>query len=163
MEGTRRSARTAEGNLKGKSYVRQFGQRPRVDSELGVLPNIVSCTTYGFKGSFSEFELQGIKARLLGGQRSAAARGALKMLLPIGLAYDHNDEVVFDPDRSIVDAIGQVCRIRIHHPMNRTRGIMKQETCRGGGAPGRGGWQSRSARRGRCRWGGCRARSDEAG
>ena len=62
----------------------------------------------GFKGSFSEFELQGIKPRLLGGQRSAAARGALKMLLPIGLAYDHNDEVVFDPDRSIVDAIGQV-------------------------------------------------------
>ena len=73
-----------------------------------MLPNIVSCTTYGFKGSFSEFELQGIKARLLGGQRSAAARGALKMLLPIGLAYDHNDEVAFDPDRSIVDAIGQV-------------------------------------------------------
>ena len=62
----------------------------------------------GFKGSFSEFEPQGIKARLLGGQRSAAARGALKMLLPIGLAYDHNDEVVFDPDRSTVDAIGQV-------------------------------------------------------
>ena len=62
----------------------------------------------GFKGSFSEFELQGIKARLLGGQRSAAARGALKMLLPIGLAYDHKDEVVFDPDRSIIDAIRQV-------------------------------------------------------
>ena len=62
----------------------------------------------GFKGSFSEFELQGIKARLLGGQRSAAARGALRMRLPIGLAYDYNDEVVFDPDRSIVDAIGQV-------------------------------------------------------
>ena len=34
-----------------KSYVRQFGQRPRVDSELGVLPNIVSCTTYGEQGS----------------------------------------------------------------------------------------------------------------
>ena len=62
----------------------------------------------GFKGSFSEFELQGIKARLLGGQRSAAARGGLKMRLPIGLAYDYNDEVVFDPDRSIVDAISQV-------------------------------------------------------
>ena len=60
------------------------------------------------KGTMSEFELQGIKARLLGGQRSAAARGALKMLLPIGLAYDHDDEVMFDPDRSIVDAIRQV-------------------------------------------------------
>ena len=70
-----------------------------------MLPNIVSCTTYGFKGSFSEFELQGIKARLIGGQRSAAARGALKMLLPIGLAYDHMEQIVFDPDRSIVDAI----------------------------------------------------------
>ncbi len=56
----------------------------------------------------SEFELQGIKARLLGGQRSAAARGALKLALPIGLAYDHSDRVVFDPDRSIVDAVGHV-------------------------------------------------------
>ena len=59
----------------------------------------------GFKGTMSEFELQGIKARLLGGQRSAAAHGALKMLLPIGLAYNDRDEVEFDPDRSIVDAI----------------------------------------------------------
>ena len=70
-----------------------------------MLPDIAGCTTYGFKGSFSEFELQGIKARLIGGQRSAAARGALKMLLPIGLAYDHMDQIVFNPDRSIVDAI----------------------------------------------------------
>ena len=53
----------------------------------------------------SEFELQGIKARLLGGQRSAAARGALKIRLPVGLAYNDKDEVVFDPDRSVVDAI----------------------------------------------------------
>ena len=59
----------------------------------------------GVKGTLSEFELQGIKARLLGGQRSAAARGALKMRLPVGLAYNDRDEVVFDPDRSVVDAI----------------------------------------------------------
>ena len=39
-----------------------------------MLPDIVGCTTYGFKGSFSEFELQGIKARLIGG--SAAPRRA---------------------------------------------------------------------------------------
>ena len=62
----------------------------------------------GFKGTMSEFELQGIKARLVGGQRSAAARGALKMRLPVGLAYNDKDEVVFDPDRSVVDAIGLV-------------------------------------------------------
>ena len=59
----------------------------------------------GMKGTMSEFELQGIKARLLGGQRSAAGRGALKIRLPVGLAYNDKDEVVFDPDRSVVDAI----------------------------------------------------------
>ena len=59
----------------------------------------------GFKGTMSEFELQGIRARLVGGQKSAAARGVLKMALPIGLAYNDSDEVVFDPDRSVADAI----------------------------------------------------------
>ena len=59
----------------------------------------------GVKGTLSEFELQGIKARLVGGQRSAAARGALKMRLPVGLEYNDRDEVVFDPDRSVVDAV----------------------------------------------------------
>ena len=59
----------------------------------------------GFKGTMSEFELQGIRARLVGGQKSAAARGVLKMALPIGLAYDDSDEVVLDPDQSVADAI----------------------------------------------------------
>lgn len=62
----------------------------------------------GVRGTISEFELEGIKARLIGGQRSAAARGALKLKLPIGLAYNESDEVVFDPDRSIVDAVDGV-------------------------------------------------------
>ena len=42
---------------------------------------------------------------MVGGQRSAAARGALKMRLAVGLAYNDRDEVVFDPDRSVVDAV----------------------------------------------------------
>ena len=62
----------------------------------------------GFKGTISEFELQEIRARMVGGQRSAARRGALKLSLPIGLAYNEHDEVVFDSDRSVVDAIGLV-------------------------------------------------------
>ncbi|MDE0408519.1 MAG: recombinase family protein [Alphaproteobacteria bacterium] len=62
----------------------------------------------GIKGTISEFELRGIRARLIGGQRNAAARGALKMRLPVGLAYNDKDEVVFDPDRSVVDAIALV-------------------------------------------------------
>ncbi len=105
MEGTRWPARTTEGNLKAKSYVRQVGEKTRDDSGLRMLPDIAGCMTYGVKGTLSEFELQGIKARLVGGQRSAAARGALKMRLPVGLAYNDRDEVVFDADRSVVDAI----------------------------------------------------------
>ena len=62
----------------------------------------------GFKGALSEYEMQSIRARLLGGQRSKARRGELKMRLPLGLAYDDRDEVVLDPDRTIVEAISLV-------------------------------------------------------
>ena len=40
-----------------KSYVRQFGERTRVDSGLRVLPDIAGCTTYGIKGTLSVVEL----------------------------------------------------------------------------------------------------------
>lgn len=62
----------------------------------------------GLKGALSEYELQGIRARLIGGQRSKAQRGELKMRLPIGLNYSECDEVVLDPDRSIVESIDLV-------------------------------------------------------
>ncbi|MYG65772.1 MAG: recombinase family protein, partial [Gammaproteobacteria bacterium] len=59
----------------------------------------------GLKGALSEYELQGIRARLIGGQRSKAQRGELRMRLPIGLAYKDTGEIGFDPDRSVVEAI----------------------------------------------------------
>ena len=62
----------------------------------------------GFKGALSEYEMQSIRARLLGGQRSKARRGELKLRLPLGLVYNARDEVVFDPDGAIVEAISQV-------------------------------------------------------
>ena len=65
----------------------------------------------GFKGTISEFELLGIRERMIGGQLSAARRGALKLKLPIGLVYNERDEVVFDSDRSVVDAIEQVFKL----------------------------------------------------
>ena len=60
------------------------------------------------KGSLSEFELAGIRARLLGGQRSKAARGELRVTLPLGLVYDDDGRVVFDPDREVVAALRRV-------------------------------------------------------
>ena len=62
----------------------------------------------GFKGALSEYELQNIRARLIGGIRNKARRGKLKMRLPIGLVYNEKDEVVLDPDRSIVEAFDLV-------------------------------------------------------
>ena len=62
----------------------------------------------GIKGTLSEFELLGIRARMIGGMRSAAARGALKIGLPTGLVYNENDEVMLDPDQSIIDTIAGV-------------------------------------------------------
>ena len=57
------------------------------------------------KRTISEFELEGIKARLIGGQRSKVARGDLRIPLPIGLAYDEDGKVALDGDRQIVEAI----------------------------------------------------------
>ena len=59
----------------------------------------------GLKGALSEYELQGIRARLIGGQRSKAQRGELRMRLPIGLVYTDTGEIGFDPDRAVVEAI----------------------------------------------------------
>ena len=60
------------------------------------------------KGTISEFELAGIRARLLGGQRSKAARGELRVTLPLGLVYDEDGQVALDPDREVVEAIRRV-------------------------------------------------------
>ena len=86
-------------------YVGQSGEKSLVDNGLRGLPDIAGCPTYGLKGALSEYELQGIRARLIGGQRSKAQRGELRMRLPIGLVYTDGGEIGFDPDRAVVEAI----------------------------------------------------------
>lgn len=55
----------------------------------------------GLKGTMSEAELHQLKARLIGGQRNKASRGALEVPLPMGLVYDAANVVVLDPDPRI--------------------------------------------------------------
>jgi DNA invertase Pin-like site-specific DNA recombinase len=55
----------------------------------------------GLKGTISAAELQVLKARLIGGQRNKARRGALELRLPIGLAYNATHVVMLDPDPRI--------------------------------------------------------------
>jgi DNA invertase Pin-like site-specific DNA recombinase len=59
----------------------------------------------GLKGTMSEAELHVLKARLRGGILTKAARGALKLPLPIGLAYRDDGAVILDPDAQIQAAL----------------------------------------------------------
>jgi len=59
----------------------------------------------GIKGTFAEMELSIIKMRLKNGATLKAQRGELKVILPPGYAYDHNDKIVIDPDKRVKQAI----------------------------------------------------------
>ena len=59
----------------------------------------------GLKGTISEAELHFIRARLQGGLLAKAARGELRVRLPVGLAYDQLGNVTLDPDASVREAI----------------------------------------------------------
>ncbi len=50
------------------------------------------------KGTMSEAELFMLCARLQGGILNKAKRGALKLVLPIGLCYTESDMIVLDPN-----------------------------------------------------------------
>ena len=63
----------------------------------------------GLKGTMSEAELHVLRARLLGGIRNKAARGALHRGLPVGLVRGAADgEVLLHPDESVTAAIRTV-------------------------------------------------------
>ena len=59
----------------------------------------------GLKGTISEAELHFIRARLQGGLLAKAARGELRVRLPVGLDYDQLGNVTLDPDASVHTAI----------------------------------------------------------
>ncbi len=59
----------------------------------------------GMKGTMSEAELHVLRARLRGGILNQAQRAALKLPLPVGLAYAENDTVILDPDAQIQQAL----------------------------------------------------------
>ncbi len=62
----------------------------------------------GLKGTMSEAELHVLRARLRGGILNKAQRGALKLPLPMGLAYAEDETVILDPNAQIQQAIGML-------------------------------------------------------
>jgi DNA invertase Pin-like site-specific DNA recombinase len=59
----------------------------------------------GLKGTMSEAELHVLKARLIGGMLNKAQRAELVIPLPIGLIYDEDQKVIFDPDQQVQQAL----------------------------------------------------------
>src|ERR671935_821634 len=59
----------------------------------------------GLKGTMSEAELHLIRARLDGGLRNKAARGELRLALPVGLDRGEGDRIVLCPDEQVRHAI----------------------------------------------------------
>ena len=62
----------------------------------------------GLKGTMSEAELHLIRARLDGGLRNKAARGELKLPLPVGLDRDEDGRITLCPDEQVRHAIERV-------------------------------------------------------
>src|SRR3989475_1648196 len=59
----------------------------------------------GLKGTMSEAELHVLQARLKGGILHKASRAALKVPLPVGLAYAEDETVILNPDAQIQQAL----------------------------------------------------------
>ena len=62
----------------------------------------------GLKGQMAEAELHMLRTRLDAALRHKAARGELKLPLPVGLDYDEDETVVLCDDEAVRAAIGQV-------------------------------------------------------
>ena len=62
----------------------------------------------GMKSQMSEAELHWLTSRLQESKRAAAARGQLRVPLPVGFVYDDEGQVVIDPDAEVAAAIGDV-------------------------------------------------------
>ncbi len=110
MEGTRWSARTAQGNLTGKSNVRHVREKARIHSDLRRLHDITGCTTYGLQGSVYELELSVLRQRSREAQWQKAGRGELFTTVAIGYVRVGRDRIEMDPDQRVRDAIALVFR-----------------------------------------------------
>ena len=62
----------------------------------------------GMKGTISEFELGVLRARMLDAARAKAARGELRIAVPIGYVWDRETGISLDPDLRVQEGIRQI-------------------------------------------------------
>ena len=91
----------------------------------------------GLKGTISEAELHFIRARLQGGLLAKAARGELRVRLPVGLTYDQLDNVTLDPDAEVRGAVAYL--FECFEQTGSAQAVVKQFAAQGLKFPGRHG------------------------
>ena len=68
----------------------------------------------GLKGTMAEAELHLIRQRLTAARLHKASKGELRLLLPVGLDYGENDQIVLAGDQAVRSAIAEVfCRFAV--------------------------------------------------
>ena len=72
------------------------------------LSDIDDAQLLGMKSQMSEAELHWLTSRLQESKRAAAARGELRVPLPVGFVYNLDSRVIIDPDAEVAAAIGDV-------------------------------------------------------
>lgn len=59
----------------------------------------------GIRGTMSDLELSILRDRMQRGLEAKASRGELRIQLPVGYVYDEREEIVFDADKRIQQAV----------------------------------------------------------
>lgn len=59
----------------------------------------------GLKGTLSEAELHFLKSRMYGGRINCAKEGNLRFCLPIGFIYDHDNNIIKDPNQQVQESL----------------------------------------------------------
>ena len=62
----------------------------------------------GLKGQMAQAELHLMRSRMTGARLHTAAKGELRVLLPVGLDHDDDGKIVLSPDEAVRAAIGEV-------------------------------------------------------
>ena len=101
----------------------------------------------GLKGTMSQAELHFIRARLEGGRRNKATRGALRLPLPVGLCHGDEGRTTVDPDEQVQGAVrlllgtfhrtGSAYAVMQHFAR---QGLKFPKRLRGGPTPGKLVW-----------------------
>ena len=85
-----------------------WGWEVTLHSRRARLPAAERGSVQGMKGQISEFELGVLRARMHDARSSKAARGELRIGVPVGYIWDRDIGLSLDPDLRVQEAVRQI-------------------------------------------------------